>query len=186
MEPVDYFAIIHRHIPHNSSAYSVYLPHVALVTAKALKTARQLGLSEAQQRFIEEAAMLHDIGIMRVKPFIESTNGAPPYICHAPIGREMLEQEGLPRHALVAERHVGVGLSKADIVCQSLPLPQRDMLPETIEEKIICWADLFFSKTPHRLWQESSLEEIEASLFRHGETKVQVFREWVRLFGTTP
>ena len=183
MQSIDYFAIIHKYIPPNSPAYAVYLPHAALVTAKALASARRLGLSDAQQRFIEEAAMLHDIGVIRVKPFIKTTNGAPPYICHAPIGREMLEQEGLPRHALVAERHVGVGLSKADIVRQNLPLPHRDMVPKTIEEQIICWADLFFGKTPHRLWQESSLDEIEVSLARYGEDRVQVFRDWLRLFG---
>ena len=182
MQSVDYFAIIHKYIPPDAPAYSVYLPHAALVTAKALAVARRLELSEKQQQFIEEAAMLHDIGIVRVKPFIQSANGAPPYICHAPIGREMLEQEGLPRHALVAERHVGVGLSADDIARQNLPLPQRDMVPESIEEQIICWADLFYSKTPHKLWQEASLEEIETSLSRHGERQVQIFHAWLRLF----
>lgn len=184
MKSIDYFAIIHKYIPPDSPVYAAYLTHATLVTAKALKIARRLGLSEIQQRFIEEAAMLHDIGVVRVRPFAKSENGdAPPYICHAPIGREMLEQEGLPRHALVAERHVGVGLSREDILRQDLPLPHRDMLPETLEEQIICWADLFFSKKHSLLWQEFSLEEIEASLSRYGERQIQVFREWLSLFG---
>jgi uncharacterized protein len=184
IKTVDYFAIIHKYIPHDSPAYAVYLPHAALVTAKALAAARRLCLSAAQQRFIEEAAMLHDIGIVLVEPFIESTPEAPPYICHAPLGREILEQEGLTCHALVAERHVGAGLSRDDIVRQNLPLPQRDMLPETIEEQIICWADLFFSKKPHKLWREEPLKEIENSLLKYGTRHVQTFREWAALFGT--
>jgi uncharacterized protein len=185
MKSIDYFAIIHKYVPPDSPVYAAYLTHATLVTAKALRSARHLGLSKAQQRFIEEAAMLHDIGVVRVKPFLESKNGdAPPYICHAPIGREMLEQEELPRHALVAERHVGVGLSKEDIIWQELPLPHRDMLPETLEEQIICWADLFFSKTPHTLWQEASIEDIEASLSRRGEHKAQIFRTWLLRFGS--
>jgi uncharacterized protein len=184
MKSIDYFAIIHKYVPPDSPVYAAYLTHATLVTAKALRSARHLGLSKAQQRFIEEAAMLHDIGVVRVKPFLESKNGdAPPYICHAPIGREMLEQEGLPRHALVAERHVGVGLSKEDIIWQELPLPHRDMLPETLEEQVICWADLFFSKKRNYLWQEFSIKEIETSLSRYGERKIQVFREWLSFFG---
>lgn len=182
MKIINYFKIIHRYIPPDSSVYRVYIPHVTLVTAKALKIAERLGVSLEQQRFIEEAAMLHDIGIIRVKGYNLSSDGDLPYICHAPIGREILEREGLPKHALVAERHIGVGISKQEIIAQQFPLPHRDMLPESIEEKIICWADLFFGKKPEKLWIESSLAEVKKKVARYGERQEQVFREWVALF----
>jgi len=183
MQPINYFEIIHKYIPPDSFTYSVYLPHVALVTAKALKIARKLGLSDAQQIFIEEAAMLHDIGIVKVKRYDPASGSDLPYICHAPAGREILEREGLPKHALVAETHIGVGISKEEIVANQYPLPHRDLIPESIEEKIISWADLFFSKTPHKLWIEASLDEIEQKVARYGERHVNVFHEWLALFG---
>ncbi|HPD42609.1 MAG TPA: phosphohydrolase, partial [Anaerolineae bacterium] len=65
-QAIPYFEIIHKYIPPNSLTYAYYLPHVAAVTAKALRIAYRLGLDATQRRFIEEAAMLHDIGIVRV------------------------------------------------------------------------------------------------------------------------
>ena len=182
MEKVDYFEIIHKYIPLNSFAYKVYIPHVSLVTTKALKIAERLGLSVEQQVFIEEAAMLHDIGIVRVKRYSPSSDGDLPYICHAPAGREILEHEGLTRHALVAERHIGLGISKEEIIAYQLPLPPRDMLPESIEEKIICWADLFFGKKLEKLWTESSLAEVKKKVARYGKRQEREFQEWVTLF----
>ncbi len=58
----------------------------------------------------------------------------------------MLEAEGLPRHALVCERHTGAGLTVDDIISQRLPLPLRDMTPQTLEERLICYADKFYPR----------------------------------------
>ncbi len=179
---LNYFEIIHCYIPPDSPAYAVYLPHVTLVTAKALRIAQKLGLSDTRQQFIEEASMLHDIGMARVQWGENSTYSTQPYICHAPVGRELLESEGLPQHALVAERHIGLGLSKQEIDAQQLPLPQRDMLPETLEERIITWADLFFSKTPESLWQEKSIDEVQANIQKYGERQTREFHAWLAEF----
>ena len=43
--------------------------------------------------------------------------------------RELLEKEGLPQHALVCDRHTGVGITIEDIRAQELPIPERDMTP---------------------------------------------------------
>jgi uncharacterized protein len=184
MKRVDYFRIIHRYIPPRSFVYRVYVPHVSLVTAKALKIARCLGLAHEQLIFIEEAAMLHDIGIVKVKRYSLSSNSNLPYICHAPEGRKILESKGLPTHALVAERHIGVGISKDEIIEYQYPLPHRDLIPESIEEKIISWADLFFSKTPEKLWIEKPLDDVEKKVARYGERHLKVFYEWLALFGS--
>ncbi len=183
MEKIDYFAIIHNYIPPDSWVYRVYLPHVSLVTAKALKIAKRLNLLPEQLIFIEEDSMLHDIGIVKVQGYNLTSEQAFPYICHAPIGREILEREGLPKHALVAERHVGVGITKEEIITHQFPLPHRDMLPESLEEKIICWADLFFGKDPKKLWLEKSLSEVQKHVERYGKRQVTVFREWLAEFG---
>ena len=179
---IDYFALIHKYIEPTSLTYRFYLPHVTLVTYEALKIARQLGLSKAQLCFIEEAAMLHDIGIVRVEAREIGCSGGLPYICHGVEGRKILTEEGLPDHALVAERHIGVGITRADIVEKNYPLPPRDMLAERLEEKIISWADLFFGKHVEKLWVRKSAWKVRQKLAKLGEDKVRIFDEWQSLF----
>jgi uncharacterized protein len=57
------------------------------------------------------------------------------------------------------------------------------MTPETLAERIICYADLFFSKNPERLEKEKSVEKIRKSLSKFGEDKVAIFEAWQREFG---
>jgi len=185
MKHIDYFAVIHKYISPASNLYRVYIPHASLVTAKALSIATRLKLSTEQLRFIEEASMLHDIGVVDVEPYAEASK-ARPYLCHATIGRAILEREGLARHALVAERHVGVGISREEILERQLPLPPRDMLAESLEERIICWADLFFSKSTHMLWNEKSVDEVRKSVARYGERQLDVFSRWLEEFDSAP
>jgi len=92
------------------------------------------------------------------------------------MGREILEKEGLPKHGLVCERHIGVGISKAEIISQNLPLPARDMLLLSHEEKIICLADKFFGKSSGNLSKQKSIEAIIVELRKRGEEKVLVFK----------
>ncbi|MDY0301838.1 MAG: phosphohydrolase, partial [Trichlorobacter sp.] len=102
---------------------------------------------------------------------------------HGILGREILEQEGLPQHALICERHIGTGLTTADIISQNLPLPQRDMQPETLAERIISYADLYFSKNPQQLETEKTVAEIKTNLARYGQEKTTIFDGWLLEFG---
>lgn len=80
---------------------------------------------------------------------------------------------------------VGMGISAQDIEAQNLPLPKRDMTPVSIEEKIICFADKFFSKSKGKdfLMAEKSVEQVRESQMRFNPDKVKVFDEWLELFG---
>ena len=62
-------------------------------------------------------------------------------------------------------------------------MPVRDMLPISLEEQIVTYADLFFSKNPAKLGLERSADKVRKSLARHGEDKVAVFDEWHERFG---
>ena len=113
---------------------NILVRHSEAVSQKALSIAKAHPELEADLTFLEEAAMLHDIGIVKTDaPGIECY-GTEPYICHGILGAAMLRDEGLPRHARVCERHTGAGLLCEDIIGQNLPLPHHDFLPETIEE----------------------------------------------------
>jgi len=63
-------------------------------------------------------------------------------------------------------------------------LPVRDMVPQTIEEKIICYADKFFSKSASNLSQPKPLDKVKRSIRKYGDTNWDVFEEMMNLFGT--
>ena len=181
-QTVDYFAIIHRFISPDSRLYRIYIPHVTCVAFKALRTADRLGLTAEQKRFIEEAAMLHDIGVVQVDAPDLGCYGDLPYPAHIVAGGEMLRSVGLPRHARVAERHIGVGIEAGEIEQQGLALPTRDFVSETLEEQVISWADLFFGKNPKRLWVERSIEEVRSKVAEWGDRDIRTFEMWLARF----
>ena len=159
----------------------ILIVHSQSVARKALQIVSLHPELNLDRQFVEEAAMLHDIGIIKTDAPGIKCFGTEPYICHGILGAEMLRAEGMPRHARVCERHTGAGLSLEDIVSQNLPLPHRDFLPETMEEKLICYADKFFSKT--HLDREKPLDKVERSIAKFGESGLERFREWEKIFG---
>lgn len=164
-------------------ALAIILEHSRHVARKALQIALHSPVAARLDTvFINEAALLHDIGVAQTDAPGLYCYGSEPYIRHGILGRAILEQEGLPRHALVCERHIGVGLTVADIQRQQLPLPLRDMMPSSPEERVVAAADLFYSKKKTALAVEKSLDQIRHDLGKFGEQKVAVFEEWLREF----
>lgn len=165
-----------------TQAHFYLVEHGKAVAGKSLEIAARLSDLNPDCRFIEEAALLHDIGIFLTDlPKIGCT-GLHPYISHGYLGRDLLEKEGLTSHALVCERHVGTGLTGDDITRNLFPLPIRDMRPQSIEEKIICFADKFFSKDEKYLTVARPVETVRKMIRRYGEDKLKQFDEWMVLF----
>ena len=154
--------------------------HSRSVADKAIAIANAHPELKIDKQFVEEAAMLHDIGIFRTNAPGIQCFGTEPYICHGTIGAQLMREEGFPLHALVCERHTGAGLSLMEIERQNLPVPHHDMLPLSLEEKLICFADKFFSKT--HLEKEKSFEQARLSLVKFGEEGVARFDVWASLF----
>ncbi|GAB4421800.1 MAG: HD domain-containing protein [Thermodesulfovibrionales bacterium] len=180
MSPLD---IIRKYYDPDSKAYYFLIHHSRLVAKKAVEIAKRVGYLNPDLAFIEEAAMLHDIGIFFTNAPKIGCYGYKDYICHGYLGRELLEKEGLPRHALVCERHVGLGVTIDDIKRYKLPLPVRDMVPITTEEKIVCLADKFFSKSEHDLLHEKHVERVREIIAGYGPDKLAIFDEWLEMFG---
>lgn len=180
MEPID---IIKKYYKENSDAYRYLVLHSEAVTHTALKVVRQNPRLKADEDTIRFSGMLHDIGIIKTKAPKIGCFGKHPYIAHGYLGREMLEQEGLLRIAPVCERHIGTGLTSEDIIREKLQIPVREMVPITIEEKIVCYADKFFSKSSEDLAKPKPVEKIRKNLSKYGEEKVKIFDDFVRMFG---
>lgn len=173
-------ALIDKYYPEENELKHILLTHSRSVADKALVLARLHPELKLDLQFIEEAALLHDIGIFLTDADGIHCYGSHPYICHGYLGADLVRKEGYPRHALVCERHTGAGLSLKAIEERNLPIPHREMVPVSLEEQLICFADKFYSKT--KLDKEKSLEKARKSIERHGEEGLERFDNWCRLF----
>ncbi|MBQ0073349.1 MAG: HDIG domain-containing protein [Prevotella sp.] len=181
---MDYQNIIDRFFPdtENQRLREILITHSKSVAELAVQICRNHPELNADEDFVYGAAMLHDIGIVKCDADGISCYGTEPYICHGTLGAQMLRDMNVDeRYARVCERHTGTGLTAESIRKQHLPLPEKDLIPQTIEEKIVCYADKFFSKT--HLDRQKTYEGAERSLAKFGEEGVLVFREWHNIFG---
>ena len=175
-----YRDLIHKYCEGNDALEQLLLRHSGDVARRAVRIARAHPELGADETFLWEAAMLHDIGICRVDAPSIFCYGTEPYIRHGILGAEILRSEGLPRHADVAERHTGTGLTAAEIARQNLPLPPHDFTPRTIEEQIICYADKFYSKSHPDV--EKTPGQAMRSLEKFGSEGIAVFKGWMERF----
>ena len=179
---VDAEAILKEALGSTSRCYAIVRRHGEQVARRALQAAAGLVDQRPDEGFLYEAALLHDIGIYLTDTPQLDCQGPHPYIRHGILGRRLLEKRGLPRHALVCERHVGVGITTEEISKRNLPLPARDMCPVSIEEKLICYADKFYSKDSGRLTAEKSFPEVVHKLRRYGQRQTKTFIRWAERF----
>ncbi len=179
MDPIE---IINKFYNSGSALYAIFMQHARLVADKALSIARRVPHLNPDMNFVEEAAMLHDIAIFMTDAPDIHCYGPYPYVCHGYLGREILENLGFPKHGLVCDRHIGVGITLEDIRRNHLPIPRREMVPISIEEKIVCYADKFYSKDPNLTVREKTVGEIRENLIKYGSDPVARFDAWVNLF----
>ena len=159
---------------------NILLTHSTAVRDRALHIVDAHPELGADRAFVAEAAMLHDIGIIFCNAPKIYCFGTHHYIEHGYLGAELLRKEGLPRHANVAERHTGTGLTLDEVQTNGWPIPLQDYSPRTIEEQIICYADKFYSKSHIDI--ELSIDKVRASVWKYGADSVKRFDAWKALF----
>ncbi len=181
---IDAAQLLQQYYLPTTVAQRILLRHSELVAARARAIALRLRAAqrEVDVEFVTEAALLHDIGIFATHSPTLGCYGQLPYLRHGVVGRDILAAMGLPRHAAVCANHIGVGLSASEIQAQNLPLPAEDFIPATLEEEIIAYADLFFSKNPARLEQERDAAAVRATLAGYGAEKTIIFDAWQQRF----
>lgn len=172
--------IIDKYYPQDNELKNILLVHSRSVARKALQMLDKHPELQLDRDFVESAALLHDIGIFQTNAPGIYCSGTHPYICHGYLGADLLREEGLPRHALVCERHTGAGIELKNIIEQQLPIPHREMVPLSMEEQLICFADKFFSKT--HLDREKTVDGARKSITKYGEEGLMRFNRWCELF----
>lgn len=176
----------------DSELKTLLLSHSRAVADKALRGCDAHPELSLDREFVEAAAMLHDIGIIRCDAPGIHCHGTEPYIRHGLMGARMLmdlddglllEKEAFAR---VCQRHTGAGITREEVAAQQLPMPlpsgtDEPYMPESMEEMLVCYADKFFSKS--RPEQEKTFEQACRSLAKFGDGGVERFTAWHRLFG---
>lgn len=160
---------------------AILVRHSMQVADLALEILRKKNLP-LDENTVYAAGMLHDIGIFKTHaPSIEC-HGTEPYIMHGIIGARLLREEKAGDvTADVAERHTGAGITADDIIRQRLPMPVGDYTPRTLLEKLICYADKFYSKSGEM--RRKPLDEVRAGLGRFGADTLERFEKLQKMFG---
>lgn len=151
------------------------LLHSRQVCELAMEVCNRHPELHADLEVIEAGAMLHDIGIIRCNAPSIHCHGTEPYIKHGVIGADMITEfyngntDAYPvadKIRRICARHTGTGLPGLE--------------PETTEEKIVCYADKFFSKT--RPERQKTYEEAMHSLEKFGKDGLVIFSQWHDMF----
>lgn len=190
---MNYLDIIHHFYPEDTPLRRLLLLHSECVRNKALALLEGSSFRDQQPSttlnldLVIAGSMLHDIGICATHAPGILCEGTKSYICHGTIGARMLRQlvaEGsfsaedaamLEACARICERHTGAGLTRQDILSKGLPIePAVDLLPETLEEQLVCLADKFFSKSGDPR-NEKSLEHVRRSMMKFGADSLARF-----------
>jgi len=107
------------------------IKHTKAVSALAVKIAKGCKKRGANVniQLVEIGALLHDIGRSETHT-----------VNHVLAGAKIAKSFGLPEPiVLIIERHAGSGISKEE--AQRLGWPVKDYIPQSLEEKIITYAD---------------------------------------------
>lgn len=165
----------------NPELRRIVMAHSAQVARKALEICNAKNL-KLDRNEVFCAAMLHDIGVVNCDAPDIFAKGEKPYLQHGLEGEKILKENGLSKFAGVCSHHTGSGISKDEINEKRLPLPAKDFLPTTLIEKLICYADKFFSKSGD-LTREKSLEEVMQQMKKFGDKSYTRFLRLHETFG---
>lgn len=160
-------ALLKKYSKDNHSFKKV-LAHSKAVQKCALELSEDI--PNIDKDYISIGSILHDIGRFDTFPKYPEKHGI--------VGAEILRKEKLPEFATIAERHLGAGISKQDIIEQGIDLPLKDYIPITKEEKIITHADKLIAGNK-RISLKKALERYDKELGKKVAKKVKKLAEEV-------
>lgn len=121
----------------------------------AVKIAQKLRIRNVDLELVQIGALLHDIGRSQ-------THG----VTHAYVGSCMLRDSGLPEPIIkIVERHIGAGIPSNEAV--NLGLPDTDFIPQTIEEKVVAYADKLVDGKRRMSFEEARAQIADVLGFAH-------------------
>ncbi len=138
------------------------IKHCMAVRDVAVRIAKK---ADADLKLVEAGALLHDIGRSK-------THG----ITHAVEGVRIARRIGLPLNILyIIERHLSAGIPKEEAV--KLGLPEKDYIPETLEEKIVAHADNLIQDCKRQRIEEEIKQAKEKGLEQVAQRLIDLHKE---------
>ena len=159
--------VIDKYYPRNDELRQLLLTHSWKVATLALRCAAAHPELPVDRALVVRGSLLHDLGIFATNAPSSPCHGTEHYLKHGFIGGQLLRALGMEAEARICERHTGAGLTP-------------DFLPESIEEKLVCYADKFYSKS--RPDATLTFEQIHAVLLRFGADGAARFTQWHEMF----
>jgi len=171
--------LLHKKYAPTNDAFNLVFTHCQIIWDIAEQLIRNSNLS-VDMELVKAGCLLHDIGLYKL--IDTAGNIDPQHIKHGILGHDLLRHEGYPEIICrFASHHTGVGLTKADVLAQKLPLPMQSYVPETAEEALVTYADKFHSKSqPPCFITYKKYKEYVAGF---GSDKVERFERMAKQFG---
>jgi uncharacterized protein len=143
---------------------------VAEVAVEIAKACEENGL-KVDLDLVETGALLHDIGRAKTHS-----------VHHAVIGAEIAKSLGLPEPViLIIKRHVGGGITTKE--AKKLGWPRDIYTPQTLEEKIVCYADKLIEGA-QRVPIERTVENLSRELLPSSIARIRrLHQEMLDLIG---
>ncbi|WP_030453560.1 HDIG domain-containing metalloprotein [Herbidospora cretacea] len=164
---------LHRAHAPSPEAFEVVYTHCEIVWAIAEQLLSRC-TEDLDADLVRAGCLVHDIGVHRL--------GGAHYVRHGVLGHELLAEAGMPEVIRrFASCHTGVGLRRADIVAQNLPIPLGDYVAESGEEALVMYADKFHSKSDPPAFYSATA--FAARIGRFGADKVELFDAMRARFG---
>ena len=146
------------------------IKHCKSVSNLAVKLAGSLkNCDKIDMELVKIGGLLHDIGRSKTHK-----------IDHGLVGADIVRSFGLSESIIrIVERHVGTGIPADEAV--KLGLPNRDFIPETLEEKIVSYADKLIENN-HEVSYDEALKSL-SSKFGDTHSIVNRFRQFYTQLG---
>lgn len=174
-------AVIDKYYATDDSLRRLLLKHSWQVANRCLECVSSHSGLDIDRELVFRGALLHDIGVFATSASKIYCKGKEHYLLHGFIGAKLLRELGMEKEARICERHTGAGLSRYSLMKFKGKVEIDDYYPETIEEKLVCYADKFFSKSsPETIL---TFEQAYNSLLRFGKEGADRFLEWHKIFG---
>lgn len=175
---------LHKKYAPNNEVFQEIWQHCLIVKEIATWCYDHGSFADLDKQLMQAGCLLHDMGVYRLYDDSGNLDGSN-YIRHGVLGHELLTEEGLDEVLCrFASHHTGVGITAKEIEQRHLPLPARDYLAETPEERLVMYADKFHSKGPSVFNSAEWFKKHVANKF--GPEKVRQFEAMVGEFGLPP
>lgn len=178
----DEIVALHKKYAPSEAAYKAVFTHCQVVRDIALQLAANLS-NAIDKELVVAGCLLHDVGYYPILDADGLLKEGRLGVEHGLLGEEILRKEKLPETLCrICSHHTGSGLFQDDIIARDLPLPHKDFLAKTNEEKLVMYADKFHSKHKNTA-TFNTYEWYEHYVSQFGDKNVASFRALAALFG---